>query len=133
MHFARLSMRFLFLNSATISIVFQRGPLLERMPVLDLESYYTKHAGKFESRSISPVDRKLTADPASTELSMNPLMDMLSLQSEDYSSAVSVSAGDALLNMLGGSPRPAAILSSTPGSSTSSVANFYSKVSCDRF
>lgn len=102
--------------------MFIRSLLLERMPVLDLASYYVKHAGKYESRSISPVDRKLTTDPASTELTTNHLIDMLTLQPEDNSSAVSVSTGDALLGILGGSPRPASTLSSTPGNFTSSIS-----------
>ena len=110
--------------------MFLRGPLLERMPILDLESYYTKHAGKFERRSVSPeVDRKPTTDPASTELTTNHLIDMLTLQPEDHSTALSVSPGDALLNIMGGSPRPATLLS-TPGNSTSAVAN---SLSCKWF
>lgn len=101
-----------------------RGPLLERMPVLDLASYTARYAGidrKDEDRSVSPADRTFTTGPSSTELTTNHLLDMLTIKHEDHPSPLSASTGDALLDIIGGSSRPTTASSSTPGNSTSSV------------
>lgn len=98
------------------------------MPVLDLASYSEKYAGidnKYEcQRYVSPVDRTFTTDPASTELTTNHLMDMLTIRPEGHPSTLSASAGNTLLNIIGGSSIPTSASSPTPGNLSSSVSTF---------